>query len=147
MTCSDGTSTYVLGTTAPKFVPIGLVRQGHTVTQVIITGLTFHDSDWVLLGPCGAFTKRKILEIIIASRDLQRCVSYGGPRLPRLCEGKTWGNVTLRAQRCCQTYGAKVCVRFDCHGISVGQCLQWSSFRTSQQVSQQVSCSGTISQP
>ena len=38
MTCSDGTTkTYVLGTTAPKFVQAGLVRQGHTVTQVTLS--------------------------------------------------------------------------------------------------------------
>ena len=41
VSCSSGTALYVLGTSGDAFVQIGLVRQGHAVTQVSLTGLEF----------------------------------------------------------------------------------------------------------
>ena len=58
-TCSggDGTATtkYFLGTEQTRFVPIGLVRQGHVVTQVTLSSLVFHDEKGLLFGPCSQF--------------------------------------------------------------------------------------------
>lgn len=62
VSCSGVTSTYVLGTTstvAEGFVQVGLVRQGHSVTQVTLTGLEFQDSQGNVYGPCGTFVSEK----------------------------------------------------------------------------------------
>ena len=47
----------MLGTIGDTFVQTGLVRQGHAVTQVSITGLEFQSpSTGKVYGPCGSFT-------------------------------------------------------------------------------------------
>lgn len=55
-TCPSGTTTYVLGTSGGSFVQTGLVRQGHTVTQVSLTGLEFQSTaSGGVYGPCESF--------------------------------------------------------------------------------------------
>ena len=54
--CGSETSSYVLGTAGGDFVQIGLVRQGHTVTQVTLTGLQFQGMvSGNIYGPCESF--------------------------------------------------------------------------------------------
>ena len=55
--CGESESTsYVLGTAGGDFVQIGLVRQGHTVTQVTLTGLEFQNMvSGNIFGPCDSF--------------------------------------------------------------------------------------------
>ena len=60
-TCSGGETTkYSLGTSMTnEFVQIGLVRQGHAVTQLTLSALQFEDSSGGLFGPCGPFVSHK----------------------------------------------------------------------------------------
>lgn len=47
---------YTLGTSEAKFVKVGLVRQGHAVTQLTVSALQFENSAGTMYGPCSAFT-------------------------------------------------------------------------------------------
>ena len=56
VTCGADTAAYVLGTTGDTFVQVGLVRQGHTVTQLSLTGLEFQrQTSGGVYGPCESF--------------------------------------------------------------------------------------------
>ena len=56
-TCSNNVITkYTLGTSEAKFVKVGLVRQGHAVTQLTVSALQFENSAGTMYGPCSAFT-------------------------------------------------------------------------------------------
>ena len=61
VTCSSGTTTYVLGTSREdSFVQVGLVRQGHAVTQVTLSGLEFQSStSGGVFGPCESFVPQQ----------------------------------------------------------------------------------------
>ena len=150
MTCSDGTTkTYVLGTTAPKFVQAGLVRQGHTVTQVTLSALTFHDSGTgAIVGPCGTFTKTKDPgnNNCKPGVSAHACPS-GYPDCQGFVEGQNWG----KCYTSCTTPLPNLWAEVSVWGDSVSIELAWDSaydvatFRTSQQISQQVTCTATVS--
>ena len=54
--CSSGVETYVLGTSDDTYVQVALVRQGHAVTQVTLTGLEFQSlASGGVFGPCETF--------------------------------------------------------------------------------------------
>ena len=57
VTCSSGTITYVLGASGDdSYVQAGLVRQGHTMTQVTLTGIEFQSAtSGGVYGPCESF--------------------------------------------------------------------------------------------
>jgi hypothetical protein len=59
-TCSGTTTNYVLGTSKPNFFQIGLVRQGHAVTQLTLSALQFENASsgepyGASYGPCAGF--------------------------------------------------------------------------------------------
>jgi hypothetical protein len=56
VTCSGELTTYVLGAKDNGFVQVGLVRQGHTVTQLSLTGFEFQSAtSGGVYGPCETF--------------------------------------------------------------------------------------------
>jgi len=56
VTCGTSTIRYVLGTIGGTSVQVGLVRQGHTVTQLTLSGLEFQsESSGGVFGPCETF--------------------------------------------------------------------------------------------
>ena len=59
VTCGAGATTtdvYVLGAIGDAFVQVGLVRQGHAVTQLTLTGLEFQNAaTGSVHGPCESF--------------------------------------------------------------------------------------------
>ena len=60
--CSSATddATYTLGAPDNAFVQAGLVRHGHAVTQVTLSGLEFQSaSDGSVYGPCSTFVSEK----------------------------------------------------------------------------------------
>ena len=58
--CGTKTSRYVLGSIGDGFVHAGLVRQGHAVTQVILTGLEFQDANSGKdIANCDSFVPRR----------------------------------------------------------------------------------------
>lgn len=60
--CSSATddATYTLGAPDNAFVQAGLVRHGHAVTQVTLSGLEFQSaSDGTAYGPCSTFVSKQ----------------------------------------------------------------------------------------
>ena len=54
--CSSGSTQYVLGASGNTFVQLGLVRQGHAMTQVTLTNLEFQSAtSGGVYGPCETF--------------------------------------------------------------------------------------------
>ena len=103
VTCGGGTTSYVLGAPSDAFVQVGLVRQGHTVTQVTLSGLEFQSpTSGNIYGPCESFVAQQQTGRRLAhDRGLGRCnQDYGGashacpsnyPDCVGFVPGQSWG--------------------------------------------------------
>ena len=109
--CRSETTHYVLGTAGGDFVQIGLVRQGHTVTQVTLTGLQFQSVvSGNIYGPCESFVAEQQSGRRLAhDTNNGRCnQNFGGashpcpadfPECVGFVQGQGWG-------QCWSTYTA-----------------------------------------
>ena len=112
VTCSSGTATYVLGTsTEDSYVQVGLVRQGHAVTQVTLSGLEFQSAtSGGVFGPCESFSPEQQSDAAFAAAVGRRlthtsnhhcnqdhggashpCPSSDFPNCVGFVQGASWG--------------------------------------------------------
>eukprot|EP00944_MAST-04C_sp_MAST-4C-sp1_P014927 g14927.t1 len=146
MQCSDGSAkTYVLGSTKPKFVQIGLVRQGHTVTQISITGLTWHDSETgKIMGPCASFVPQ--VNSSLKCNGINVKCSDSHPNCVGFIQGQKWGKCYTVCSSPLPTLWAEMSI----WGDQVGVELFWDSaynttvLMSAQQISQGITCSANI---
>jgi hypothetical protein len=98
-TCDGATTQYFLGTDELNFVPIGLVRQGHVVTQLTLSSLLFHDAEGGLFGPCADFEPMLDPYPELQESGDARCNGAGAtvcreeyPDCVGFKQGSSWGN-------------------------------------------------------
>ena len=147
-TCSDGTTTtHILGTSKPKFIQAGLVRQGHTVTQLTLTGLTWHNAQTgAELGPCGTFTPQRMT----SSPNCNGSPSWPCPSSYPDCQGFVQGQSWGKCYSACSFTMPNVWAELSIWGDSIAFELAWdapynvTAMMTAQQQSQQVTCSASI---
>jgi hypothetical protein len=76
------------------FVQVGLVRQGHTVTQVTLTNLQFESMAGTVYGPCASFVP-EIQPPGWCKKDFggvaNPCLSPDYPKCIGFVEGQSWG--------------------------------------------------------
>eukprot|EP00812_Abedinium_dasypus_P012037 NODE_556_length_1482_cov_232.718991.p1 GENE.NODE_556_length_1482_cov_232.718991~~NODE_556_length_1482_cov_232.718991.p1 ORF type:complete len:400 (-),score=97.21 NODE_556_length_1482_cov_232.718991:176-1375(-) len=137
-TCTDGTAeTYVLGTSEDQFVQIGLVRQGHAVTQIIVTALEWQDpTTGDTYGPCNSFVAEK-------DPDGTNCNGYANwpcpddyPDCVGFVQGSSWGKCYTV---CTDTSVPELWLEVSMWGDSIALQLAWDG-----NYSLSSDCSGAI---
>ena len=103
VTCGSENTSYVLGASSGDFVQIGLVRQGHAVTQVSLTGMEFQNVvSGAIYGPCESFVAEQQRRRLAHDTGQGRCnQNYGGashgctsadyPECIGFVQGQSWG--------------------------------------------------------
>ena len=129
-TCSGVETKYFLGTEEDKFVPIGLVRQGHVMTQLTLTSLDFYDSTLRLFGPCAGFTRVKDPNYELKVNGNQNCNGAGQnicrsayPDCVGFVQGVSWG----RCYSVCTAASATLWGEINVWGDSIALSLKWDA--------------------
>ena len=130
-TCSGVSENFVLGTTKSKFAQIGLVRQGHTVTQLTISALKFqHPTTGVVFGPCSSFTAAIDPNPTASDNGSPNCNNSPGwpcptayPNCVGFVQGSSWG----RCYDVCTSPNPELFSELTMWGDSISIRLAWDS--------------------
>ena len=135
--CESNSFSYTLGVAGGgDFVQVGLVRQGHTVTQVTLTNLQFESMAGTVYGPCASFVPEvqpRRRRLAHAERGWCKndfggfshpCLTSDYPKCVGFVEGQRWG----KCWSACTTEGhPTVWAELSVWGDSIAFELAWDA--------------------